>query len=82
MHLGLIDGPFVPHTIIAQWSPVPIPKFQMAPKLKTLMFFNFPFRRVFLYIVKKALLASSWLSVSLSVGMYQRSSHSKIFCEI
>ena len=37
MHLGLIDGPFVPHNLIsAQKSPVPLPKFQMAPRLKTL----------------------------------------------
>ena len=34
MHLGLINGPFVPHNLIpAQWSPVPLPKFQMAPRL-------------------------------------------------
>jgi len=38
MHLGLIDGPFVPHNLIlAQESPVPLPKFQMAPRLKMLM---------------------------------------------
>jgi len=38
MHLGLIDGPFVPHTLIStQESPVPLPKFQMAPRLKILM---------------------------------------------
>ena len=38
MHLGLIDGPFVPHNLIsAQERPVPLPKFQMAPKLKILM---------------------------------------------
>jgi len=38
MHLGLIDGPFVPHNLIsAQESPVPLPKFQMAPRLKILM---------------------------------------------
>jgi len=35
MHLGLIDGPFVPHNLIsAQESPVPLPKFQMAHRLK------------------------------------------------
>ena len=35
MHLGLIDGPFVPHNLIsAQESPVPLTKFQMAPRLK------------------------------------------------
>ena len=34
MHLGLIDRPFVPHILIsAQESPVPLPKFQMAPRL-------------------------------------------------
>jgi len=39
MHLGLIDGPFVPHNLIsAQESPVPLPKFQIAPRLKILMF--------------------------------------------
>ena len=33
MHLGLIDGPFVPHNpISAQESPVHLPKFQMAPQ--------------------------------------------------
>jgi hypothetical protein len=38
MPLGLIDGPFVPHNLIsAQDSPVLIPQFQMAPKLKILM---------------------------------------------
>jgi hypothetical protein len=38
MHLGLIDGPFVPHNLIsAQEIPVPLPKFQMAPRLKILM---------------------------------------------
>jgi len=37
MHLGLIDMPFVPHNLIsAQESPVPLPKFQMAPRLKIL----------------------------------------------
>ena len=39
MHLGLIDGPFVPHNLIsAQESPVPLPKFQMAPIFKILMY--------------------------------------------
>ena len=38
MHLGLIDGPYVPHNLIsAQESPVPLPKFQVAPRLKILM---------------------------------------------
>jgi hypothetical protein len=38
MHLGLIDEPFVPHNMIsAQESPVPLPKSQMAPRLKILM---------------------------------------------
>jgi len=38
MHLGLIDGPFVPHNLISgQKSPVPSPKFQMTPRLKILM---------------------------------------------
>jgi len=38
MHVGLIDGPFVPHNLIsAQESPVPLPKFQMAPIHKILM---------------------------------------------
>jgi hypothetical protein len=33
MHVGLIDGPLVTHTLIsAQQSPIPLPKFQMAPK--------------------------------------------------
>jgi len=37
MHLGLIDGPFVPHNLLSdQESPVPLPKFQMAPRLKML----------------------------------------------
>jgi len=37
MHLGLVDGPFVPHNLISnQENPVPLLKFQMAPKLKTL----------------------------------------------
>jgi len=38
MNLGLIDGPFVPQNLIsAQDSPVPLPNFQMAPRLKILM---------------------------------------------
>jgi len=38
MHLGLTDGPFVPHNLLsAQESPVPLTKFQMAPRLKILM---------------------------------------------
>jgi len=38
MHLGLIDRPFVPHNLIStQQSPVPLLKFQMAPRLKILM---------------------------------------------
>ena len=38
MYLGLIDGPFVPdNRISAQESPVRVPKFQMAPRLKILM---------------------------------------------
>jgi len=38
MHLALIDGPFVPHNLIsAQESPVPLLRFQMAPRLKILM---------------------------------------------
>jgi hypothetical protein len=38
MHLGLIDGPFVPHNLIStQESPVPLLQFQMAPRLKILM---------------------------------------------
>jgi hypothetical protein len=38
MHLGLIDRPFVPHNLVsAQWSPVPLLKFQMAHRFKILM---------------------------------------------
>ena len=38
MHPGLTDRPFVPHNLVsAQESPVPLPKFQMAPRLKILM---------------------------------------------
>jgi len=37
MCLDLIDRNFVPHNLIAQESPVPLPKFQMAPRLKNLM---------------------------------------------
>jgi hypothetical protein len=38
MHLGLTDGPFVPCNLIsAQDSPVPLPRFQMAPIFKILM---------------------------------------------
>jgi hypothetical protein len=38
MHLGLLDGPSVPHNLIsAQESPVPLLEFQMAPRLKILM---------------------------------------------
>ena len=38
MHLGLADGPFVPHNLIpTQESPVPLLKFRMTPRLKILM---------------------------------------------
>ena len=38
MHLGIMHRPFVPHNLIsAQQSPVPLPKFQMTPRLKILM---------------------------------------------
>jgi hypothetical protein len=38
MHLGLIDRLFVPHNLIsAQEKPVPLRKFQMAPRPKILM---------------------------------------------
>jgi len=38
MHLGLIDWPFVPHHLqSAQESHIPLPKFQIAPRLKILM---------------------------------------------
>jgi hypothetical protein len=34
MHLGLIVRPFVPHNLIlAQESPVPLPRFQMGPQV-------------------------------------------------
>jgi hypothetical protein len=36
MHLGLIDGPIVPNNLIStQESPVPFPRFQMAPWLNS-----------------------------------------------
>jgi hypothetical protein len=38
MHPGLIDGSIVPHNLIStQDNPVPLLKFQMAPRLKILM---------------------------------------------
>ena len=38
INLGLIDGPFVPHNLIStQESQIPLLKFQMVPRLKTLM---------------------------------------------
>ena len=38
MNLGLTDRPFVPHNLISTPdSPVPLPKFPMAPRLKILM---------------------------------------------
>ena len=38
VNLGLTDGPFVPHILIsAQESPVPLPNFQIVPRLKLLM---------------------------------------------
>jgi hypothetical protein len=38
MHLGLIEGLFVPHNLIStQNSPIPLTEFQMAPRLKILM---------------------------------------------
>jgi len=34
VHLGLMDGPFVPHNLIpTQESPVPLLTFQMDPRL-------------------------------------------------
>jgi len=39
MHLGLIDRRFVPRNLIsAQESPVPLPKFHMAPRLQIFMY--------------------------------------------
>jgi len=38
MHLGLKNGSFLPHNLIpVQGSPIPLLKFQMAPRLKLLM---------------------------------------------
>jgi dsRNA-specific ribonuclease len=38
MHLGLKNGPFVPHNLIkVQGSPVTLLKFQITPRLKLLM---------------------------------------------
>jgi hypothetical protein len=37
MHLGRIDGPFVPSNLTTQESPVPLLKFQMTSRLKILM---------------------------------------------
>ena len=38
MHLGIIDGPFLPHNVISnQESPVPLLQFLVPPRLKTLM---------------------------------------------
>jgi hypothetical protein len=38
IHLGLIERPFVPHNLISsQESPVPLPKFQMPPRIEILM---------------------------------------------
>jgi hypothetical protein len=48
MHLGLIDRPFVPHNLIsAQENPVPLPKFQMAPRHKILILIVVP--SIFVY---------------------------------
>jgi hypothetical protein len=41
MRPGLIDGPFVPRNLISTHeSPVPLPEYQMAPRLKSLMSSN------------------------------------------
>ena len=38
VHLGLLNGPFVPHNLIsAQGSSVPLLKFQVVPRLKILL---------------------------------------------
>ena len=38
MHVGHINRPFVPHNLVsAQDSPVPLPQFQMAPRIKILI---------------------------------------------
>jgi len=38
MHLGLIDGPVVPHNLVStQGSPVLLLKFQMPPRFKIIM---------------------------------------------
>jgi hypothetical protein len=38
MHVDYTGWPFVPHNLIsAQYSPVPLPKFQLAPRLKILI---------------------------------------------
>ena len=42
MYLGLIDGSFVPHNLIStQYSPVPLLKFQMAPRRKIITAFGY-----------------------------------------
>jgi len=41
MHPGFKWGPFLPHNLIPlQWSPVSFLKFQMAPRLKLLIYFG------------------------------------------
>jgi hypothetical protein len=59
MHLGLIDRPFMSHNLIlAQESLVPVPKFQMFPKLKILMS----------SVSKKGTLKKSWQANTLQVS--------------
>ena len=57
MHLGLINGPFMPHNLIsAQGSPAPLPKFHMAPRLKILISSGFKkgTQRILSFSLKKS----------------------------
>jgi hypothetical protein len=50
MHLGVRDRPFMPHNMVsAEESPVPVSKFQMAPRLKILTSSRFNKRTLIYY---------------------------------
>jgi hypothetical protein len=83
MHLGLIDGPFVFHDLMsAQESPVPLPKFQVDPRLKILMYLvprKEP-RYIFLFS-QKVLTSKSPLSFQMG-PIYREIPASRLFLHI
>jgi hypothetical protein len=85
MHLDLIDWLFVPHNLIsAQESPVPLPKFQIAPRLQILMssgsknrtqiYYPFlsksPGKRIHLQVPQQGCPLTDHFYISLDISLY------------